>query len=459
MSFVCPISRWAARRPEAIGLIAHGRAWSYREMDAEVDRIARGERGPLSIVCSQNSAELLFGFFAAARTQSLWVPLNSRLTEVERAELVARVVRPSPFVPLPVQGEGVLAVLFTSGTSGCPRGAALSVANFEAASAASASNLGGSADQRWLLCMPMFHIGGLAMVHRVATYGASLVLHERFEVEAVWRSLHDEHVTHLSLVPTQLKWLLECDARPAPGALRAVLVGGGPVGRDVLEVARARGFKVLQTYGLTEACSQVTTERLDEADGTTAGRPLEGIEVRISPEESEIQVRGPTVMRGYFNDPDGTARAFTDDGWFRTGDLGELDHCGRLIVHARRTDLIVSGGENIYPAEVEAVLAAHPELAEAAVFAVPDSTWGQLPAALVVPRARATGGTAVRYPPLPESLSGWCRSRLAGFKVPKRFLQTKALPRTANGKVDRKALAALFNSLTQQMGEPHDERT
>jgi len=211
-----------------------------------------------------------------------------------------------------------------------------------------------------------------------------------------------------------------------------VLVGGGPCPVDLLAEARARGWPVLQTYGLTEVTSQVATERPAEADGATAGPPLDGTKLRVV--GGEIQVRGPTVMRGYAGDPAATARAFTADGWLRTGDLGALDARGRLTVFSRRTDLVVTGGENVYPAEVEAALLAHPDVEDAAVCGIPDAEWGQSVAAAVQLRRAVDAAELVRH----------CRGRLAGFKVPRVLLEVTALPRNANGKVDRVALRHLF---------------
>ncbi|MBX5481042.1 MAG: o-succinylbenzoate--CoA ligase [Myxococcaceae bacterium] len=469
---VCPIRHWAERTPEAIAVIGEGRVWRYRDLDLEVTRKeealrALGARLKSRIaVLGWNSVQKICDFHAAARVGATWVPLNARLAVPERDALLHR-IRPALVLgegdiarqvdaDMGTDGEAPRAILFTSGTTGTPRGAELTFGNFDALARASGANLGADPAQRWLLCMPMFHIGGLALVHRCAVYGASVVLHERFDAHAVLRSLHEDDITHLSVVPTQLKWLLDADGRRAPPHLRAVLVGGAAASADLLARARERGFPVLHTYGLTEACSQVATERLAEADGTTSGRPLDGVEVRID-RDGGIQVRGPTVMRGYFEDATATANVFTEDGWLKTGDLGELDERGRLKVHARRSDLIVSGGENVYPAEIEAVLARHPAIAEAAVTALPDPTWGQVPAALWVARP------AMEPLPTEASLIAFCRAHLAGFKVPRRFAQVPALPRTANGKLDRKAIAAHFavpevHEVLNLVNE-HDQRT
>jgi O-succinylbenzoic acid--CoA ligase len=202
--------------------------------------------------------------------------------------------------------------------------------------------------------------------------------------------------------------------------------------------ARTAGFPVLQTYGLTEAASQVATERPSEADGTSCGQVLPGLALRLEAEgggaarvgeAGEIQVQGPTVMAGYLDDAEASARALAG-GWLHTGDVGCLDARGRLTVLARRLDLILSGGENVYPAEVEAVLAAHPGVAEAAVVGRTSAAWGEVPVAAVVLRP----GAGV------DGLLDWARGRLAGFKVPAEVVAVAALPRTASEKVDRAAL-------------------
>ena len=383
-------------------------------------------------VLAANRVETVALFLACGEVGLSLVPFNARLTAVELAPLVtaagAAIVLaeddriPSaigfptvaPFEDLPERApdDQPLAALFTSGTTGTPSLVFLTHGNFRASARASAANLGGEADQRWLLCLPLFHVGGLAMAHRCAEYGATLVVEKGFDAARTNALIDSGEVTHLSLVPTALDRLLE-GRGTFPSSLKAVLVGGGPVPLALMQRARAMGAPVLQTYGLTEACSQVTTERVP--DGSTAGLPLPGVEVRIV--DGQIEVRGPTVSQ---------------PGWLQTKDLGELDSQGRLIVLSRRTDLIVSGGENVYPAELERVLAGHPAVREVAVGARADAKWGQVPVAALVWRSA------------PEDLTAWCRERLAAFKVPKAFISLESLPRNANGKVDRRALAALI---------------
>ena len=413
---------------------------------------------------SANHPATVVLLFALRRLGAALVPLNVRLAPAElrdqrdrvRPRLVLADAERRDVLPgaqplegwartgaAPVPGEPTdpgadWALLFTSGTTGRPKAARLTVGAFDALARASAENLLPRPGDRWLCNLPLFHVGGLCTAVRCAHDGATLVLQPRFDAATMVRAVREDGITHGSLVARTLE---EClDAGLQPGKLRGVLVGGGPVPPGLVERARSRGIPVLLTYGLSEACSQVTTEHPADADGATAGAPLPGLDLRILDaggrpvppgEEGAIAVRGATLMRGYLDDEAATAEVLRD-GWLRTGDLGRLDTRGRLTVLARRTDLILSGGENVYPAEVEAVLAAHPGVAEVAVVGRPDSRWGQVPVAVVVPRPAA----------VLDDLRSWARARLAAFKVPAEVLPATRLPRTAAGKVDRAAVEA-----------------
>jgi O-succinylbenzoic acid--CoA ligase len=340
-----------------------------------------------------------------------------------------------------------LALLYTSGTTGRPRAATLTGANFWHAAAASAERLGGEAGDRWLACLPLFHVGGLSIVFRSVLAGTSVLLHERFEPRAVARALDADRVQLASFVATMLQRVLEVRAeRASPSSLRVVLLGGGPAPRALLERARALGYPIAPTYGLTEACSQVATrhpaDRREPLDGHL--QPLAGVQVRIVDEggaalppgaEGEIQVRGPSVMAGYWREPEAGARVFAG-GWLVTGDVGVLDANGELRVLDRRSDLIVSGGENVYPAEVESVLLEHADVREAGVVGVADGEFGARPVACVVAEPGATRDAA--------ALRVHCRERLAAYKVPARIEWRESLPRTVAGKLRR---AVLQNSL------------
>ena len=338
---------------------------------------------------------------------------NVRLTPAERA------AQAESIAAVPPAGEPAL-VLFTSGTTGAPKAARLARDNLEANARAANEVLQVEARSQFLCALPLFHVGGLGILFRCRLAGATVLLHERFDADAVARELRDG-ATHASLVASTLARVLEYGA-PFPPAI--VAVGGGPVPKPLLDRARRAGLRVVQTWGMTETCSMVTCERTADADGATSGSPLPGFEVQVDSDSGEIAVRGPALMRGYLGQ-EPLGRDF-----FKTADLGELDRRGRLVVHARRADLIVSGGENVYPAEVEAALLAHPAVREAAVLPAPDGKWGQVGVAYVVSSA---GDGELRE---------FLRGRIAAYKVPARFVHLAGLPRNAGGKVDRIRLAS-----------------
>lgn len=342
-------------------------------------------------------------------------------------------------------------VLFTSGTSGRPKGALLSAGNLRASATGSIELLGSDPADRWLCCLPLFHIGGLSILIRSVLSGTSVALHERFDAAAVSAALDEDRITRVSFVATMLSQVLDLRRdRPSPGELRLVLLGGGPASRDLLVRARALGYPVAPTYGLTEAASQVATRPpetrvADGADLSGGLRPLPGTQIRIASSDldpakkgdsgvvGEIQVRGPTVMQGYLDDPEATARVLRG-GWLATGDLGRIDSTGGLRVLARRSDLIVSGGENIYPAEIESVLLDHPAVAEAGVVGFPDDVFGERPRAFLV----AASGERLEV----DDVLEFCRERLASYKVPVALVVVDELPRNASGKLLRRKLAA-----------------
>ena len=316
--------------------------------------------------------------------------------------------------------DAVCARVLTSGSSGTARPIGLTYGNFLWSAVGSAFNIGVDPDDRWLCCVPISHIAGLSIIMRSAIYGTTAVLHDGFDVDRVAAQLEEGGITVISLVTTMLMRLLEAGVDLS--GPRAILVGGGPVPEGPLEEALGRGATVVQTYGLTETCSQVTT--LAPADARrklgSAGRPLLTSHVRIR--DGEILIQGPTVAPGRAD----------ESGWLHTGDLGHIDDEGFLYVRDRIDDLIVSGGENVVPAEVEEVLLRHPEVVEAAVVGREDPEWQQAVTAVVVLRSGATAST--------DDLRHHCAAALAGYKVPKRVELAAALPRTPSGKLMRRAL-------------------
>jgi len=413
---------------------------TYAELEAEATWVARRlaahgvRRGSTAALTMHPRREQVVLLHALLKVGAALLPLGPRLTPEERAAIVSAV---DPIVDLddpgqltqteadmPLLGEhdmdAICCRVLTSGSTGTPRPVPLTYGNFLWNAVGSGFNLGVLPEDRWLCCVPLSHIAGLGIVMRSVIYGTTAVIHDGFDVDSVGKALEDDGITLVSLVTTMLTRLL--DAGVDLSGPRAILVGGGPVPEEPLEEAIAKGATVVQTYGLTETCSQVTT--LAPADAKrklgSAGRPLLTTHLRIR--EGEILIQGPTVAPG-------SADA---DGWLHTGDLGHIDEEGFLYVRDRIDDMIVSGGENVIPAEVEEVLLRHPAVAEAAVIGREDPEWQQAVTAVVVLES-GTSATA-------DELRRHCAETLAGFKVPKRVELASALPRTPSGKLMRRAL-------------------
>jgi O-succinylbenzoic acid--CoA ligase len=436
--------------PERHALIAtDGTALSFAELDRRVDAAVPGlhrlgaRAGETVGILAPNGLGFAVAVHALMRIGAVLVPLNTRLTsddiawQVEDADLrlvldeaALADLLAQPATAPPIEREFDLdaphGVIYTSGTTGRPKGAILTYDNHWWNAIGSALNLGLWADDCWLACLPLFHVGGLSILLRSVIYGISAMVHERFDARQVNQAIDQREVSIVSVVSTMLERMLsERGERPYPSSLRCVLLGGGPAPLPLLERALALRVPLVQTYGLSETASQVATLSPGDARRKvgSAGKPLMGTRVRI--EDDEILVQGPTVSPGYLHQP---RRA----GWLHTGDLGYLDAEGYLYVLDRREDLIVSGGENVYPAEVEGVLRSHPGVEDAGVYGVPDAEWGQSVAAAVVLRA---GFTAT-----PQELHTFCRHKLASYKLPKDLDVVESLPRNAAGKLLRREL-------------------
>jgi len=442
----------AATTPRRNALRGASEAWSFAELDARVDRAAalllswKVRSGDRVGIRAQNSAGYVVAVHALMRLGAVLVPINTRLTdaEVEWQAHDARLARILIDVDLAALLESPAAkshprefafdeyhsVLYTSGTTGKPKGAILTYGNHWWSATASALNLGLLPDDTWLVCLPLFHVGGLSILLRSVICGITALVQPRFDAAEVNRAIDEQGLSIVSLVSTMLDRMLSLrDGRHYPSTLRCVLLGGGPAPLPLLERAAAVGIPVVQTYGLTETASQLTTLAPEDAITKlgSAGKPLMGSHLRLGP-EGEILVRGPSVSPGYLN---GTT-AVDADGWLHTGDLGRLDEDGYLYVLDRRDDLIVSGGENVYPAEVEAALLAHAAVADAGVIGVPDAEWGRTVAAFVV----LANGSAVTS----QELRVFCGERLAAYKVPRSIEFRESLPRNAAGKLLRREL-------------------
>ena len=496
----------ASISPERLALLTDDTQLTYAQLDAKAEAAAKrlqaeGVRpGDLVALLAQNGAPYVIAVHAVVRAGAVLLPLNLRLAPAELAwqlkdaaahrllfddsqretalalrgeapplnlisldELATESAHPEALEgPEAIEGRAPTpaatprfdlsaphSVLYTSGTTGRPKGAVLTYGNHLWSATASALNLGLQPDDRWLACLPLFHVGGLSILLRSVIYGTAAIVHPGFDAARVNAAIDNDGVTIVSVVANMLQRLLDARSdRPFPATLRCILLGGGPAPEPLLKRCVAFGVPVVQTYGLTETASQIATLAPEDALRKlgSAGKPLFGSELRIVAEDGsecppgvagELVVRGPTVTPGYLNRADETAAA-TRDGWLHTGDLGHLDAEGYLYVLDRRDDLIVSGGENVYPAEIEAVLQSHPDVVEAGVYGVDDARWGKAPAAVVILRAGATADAA--------ALIAYCRERLAAYKTPSRIGFAEALPRNAAGKLLRRELGGVSSS-------------
>jgi O-succinylbenzoic acid--CoA ligase len=410
--------RAAERHPERPAV----NAVTYAQLAARADETARrlagrgvraGDRVALALPPGEAFCVALH---AILRLGAVAVPVDVRLGASERARIVAGVaeVVDGPVVGTPASDarlrdrhdlDATAIVVHTSGTSGAPRAVELTYGNWLWSALGSAVALGLDPEERWLCALPLSHVGGLSIVLRSAIYATSAIVHERFDTDRVLDALMArDGPTVVSLVPTTLQRLLDAGLRDPP-ALRWALLGGAPAPPALQGRAAAAGVPVAATYGLTEACSQVTT----------LGAPLFCTRVRVAG-DGEIQVSGATVAPG-------------SGPVLRTGDLGEWNADGALRVVGRKSDTIVSGGENVAPAEVEAVLETHPHVVEAAVHGRADAEWGE-----------AVVATVVAADVEADELRAWCTARLAAYKVPKAIAFASALPRTESGKLLRREL-------------------
>ncbi|MFD1543520.1 long-chain-fatty-acid--CoA ligase [Nonomuraea guangzhouensis] len=503
------LARHARSVPDAVALRMDGVDRTYRELDARVDRLAHalGARGvgpgERVVVMTYNSLEMAEVFFACARLGAICVPVNFRLhadevayqladsgavLAVVESGLAATFARAWKDVPTvrhclvtradnePVAGmeryddalhdapetdpavavdlHAPAFVMYTSGTTGRPKGAVLTHYNLAVQTMSRFAHIGVPSDCRvWLISTPLFHIGGLAALLSSVMVGGRTVIARsgRFDPVGTVDLLERERVGYCFLVPAQ--WQAVCDV-PAIAdrdlsALRLISWGAAPATKALLHrmIETFPGARLLSVFGQTES-SAVSTVLLGE-DALrkigSVGTPLVNVEVRIVDEQmndvprgeiGEIVYRGPTIMTGYWNKPVETAAAFAG-GWFHSGDLVRQDEDGYIYVVDRLKDMIISGGENIYSAEVEEAIAAHPKVAEVAVVGVPDERWGETPLAVVVPARAADSPDA-------EEIGEWCKTRLAAYKVPRRIAVVAELPRNASGKVRKHELRQAY---------------
>lgn len=407
----CATRQW----PEQPALIAGERTWSF----AELAHVATGDLpvgAPASPVAFHGSSlELALAAYRCSAQRQPFCPLPPE--------------RPAPALTHYCPPDTAL-VISTSGSEGQPRAVLLGNAQLDAAAAAANACLGLGAGDLWLNCLPLYHIGGQSILWRCARVGAGVVLHEGFSAENIARDLAAQSITHISLVPAMLARLLDLGIAP-PASLRALLIGGAALSASLYERATTAGWPLYVSYGMSETAAQVATFGPDDGpwhEGLV-GRPMPGHEIRIG-DDGRIRIRGRQVMLGYLG-RHSSVSGIDADGWLTTGDLGRLDGDGRLTVLGRADDMLISGGRNVHPQEIESCLAGCPGVVDVAVTGLPDPVWGDLVVALVV------------GPIDSDALLAHARRHLPSAALPRRIHRLDRLPRNAAGKLERARLRQL----------------
>ena len=368
---------------------------------------------------------------------SLW---RSGMTNPFKSYSAFLITNADPGELIPVfKSDWVASIMYTSGTTGKPKGVLQTFGNHFYSAVSSALNLGLSSADKWLCVAPIFHISGFSIIMRGLIYGMTVRLVEKFRAEEIERILANEAVTIMSVVPFMLKKLIQQQNKTNihyNSAFRCMLLGGGTIDRETLEICLQRSIPVVQCYGMTETCSQIIALRSADAllKLGSVGQPLFSTQLKLS-KDGEILLKTPALTPGYLNLPDKLPSKMID-GWYRTGDIGHLDKEGYLYIDGRADEMLISGGENIFPQEVEQVYQRYPQINEVAVVGQNDSVWGQVPVAFVVSDRRLSTTKLMNY--------GY--EHLARYKVPQHYIFVSELPKNASGKIRRFMLREKVNT-------------
>lgn len=485
--------RWSRYQPEktAVKEVDSGKAYTYRELNAAACRLAHYlqqekqlRKGDRIVVLSSFRAEYFVLLGLAQKLGVILVPLNYRLSAPEIAYMVGN-AKPSlilfeeqftdllsdvsaeqmswqqlqeivtesraevpEFNPVVVEESHPCLILYTSGTTGFPKGALYTHGMMLWNSLNTAIRLKITSDDRTLMVMPPFHTGGWNVLSTpLLHYGGTILLQPKFEAEAALKHLQQEEISIFMAVPTMVKMMMDAAEYPSTdfGKLRYLIVGGEALPIPVIEAWAARGVPIRQGYGLTEAGPNITSLEAEDAirKRGSIGFPNFYVESRLVKENGnealpgergELWLKGPVVTLGYWQNKEATQKAFSD-GWFKTGDILMQDEEGYLYVVDRIKNMFISGGENVYPAEIEKRLVLHPHVSEAVVVGVADARWGEVGKAFLVLKPGKTLDE--------EELKAFCCEGLARFKVPRHFVFLERLPKNDTGKIDRQKLGQM----------------
>jgi acyl-CoA synthetase (AMP-forming)/AMP-acid ligase II len=497
-------------------MIFDGKRWTYGQTSERVSKLANALKG-LGIkkgdrlgMLEVNGSQYVEAYFAAAKVGAIFVPLNFRAKEKELNYMIGNAgakmlivgkrylemvdsirsqlstvehcvslgeIRgkwlsyegllgssPSDDVLDEIGDEDITILMYTSGTTGRPKGVPLRHSGFVSYVLENVEPASPDVEERNLLTVPLYHVAGIQSMLAAVYGGRTLVLMRQFETEEWMRMVQQEKITRAMLVPTMLKWVIDNPAfkKYDLSSLKVITYGAAPMPFEVIRkaIGEMPWVRFINAFGQTETASTITSlgpedhvlqgspeeiEKKLKKLTSSVGRPLSDVEVKIVDEQGnavpanavgEILARGPRVMRGYWEDEEKTRKVIAADGWLRTGDQGWMDEEGYIYLAGRSDDMIIRAGENISPEEIEDVLRSHPKVDDAAVIGVPDPEWGQEPRALVVLKKGLEAGS--------EEIMEHCRSNLAGFKRPRSIVFLESLPRNPMGKVLKTELRAKY---------------
>jgi O-succinylbenzoate-CoA ligase len=485
------LTKRAYLSPNKLGVVCNEKRVTFRELNNRANRVANAilsmgvQKGERVAVLMMNSVEYFESYYGIAKTGAIMVPLNWRLVGSELEYILkdsgARVLiygsqfagvveemRPnleidgfihqggdtppgdidyqdwldksSPEEPvISSEGDDEQFIMYTSGTTGLPKGAVISHRNMFMASANFTYCMDFAFSDIFLLVLPMFHIGALAPATMCVHKGATAIVMESFDPEGVFKLMEEERVTTFLAVPAMLNFMLQVPDRDKYdfSSLNYVWSGAAPVPESLIREYAGFGVKIVQLYGLTEAAGSGTSLRPEEALDKigSCGKPYFHLDIKIVDDEGnelppgmegELIIRSESVMKGYWNLPQATEETIKD-GWLHTGDIARMDEEGYFYITDRKKDMIISGGENVYPAEIEKVLHSHHKILEAAVIGMPSQEWGESPRAIVVPKENESLTE--------QEVIDFCNGKLARFKMPKAVVFTDTLPRNPTGKI------------------------